>query len=176
MVQDRGGGTVRAIAACALALLLGCSPSRRPSTAQAPTYTLAVVSGDGQSGVAVLQPVTFNVGGPSTQTVATPKSSALPLPLVVSVTDQYGRPADGVVVVFSAPAAQGPPLYGEDVIGLGTEDTDASLRTSTFSFPSTHGEAAASAQPYRIGTWTVDCAVDPRFGTSNVVTFVVTGT
>jgi len=174
---------VTRLAACALAALLltGCSPARVKGSQSAPrpVYTLSIVSGNDQSGKAVLQPITFNVGGGSVQSVPPSGSVALPLALVVLVIDAQGKPADGVYVQFVDPASltSGPPDYGSTVMGLGTATSgDAvTFANATQPQPAVHGQAACSAQPYRIGTFPVSCSVVASSGTSNTVVFEVTG-
>jgi hypothetical protein len=175
----------------ALLTLFGCAsirgtnPTSLISTGTATvvsnTYTVSIVSGDGQSGYAVIQPITINFIPPGSTPPPTPPAHApsvvLPLPLVVLVTDQSGKPCDGILVNFSDPSTTGPPLYGHAVTGLGTATTgDAVPFNNLNPFPATPGEAAVTAQPYRIGTFPVYCQVDPSAGSSNVVAFFVTGT
>lgn len=166
---------VTTLAACALAafLLAGCSPAHaRSSSTFGPShgpYTLAIVSGDHQSGVAVLQPVVISGGVlvPAAPSLNRP----LPHPLVVEVRDARGVLVDGVLVMFSDPTP------GLGVIGLGQNTTGlATTFTDGQAFGHELGRAAVEAQPYRVGSFPVECRVDPASGSSNVVVFEVTGT
>lgn len=159
-----------------MALLLGCSPATRHGydSPTGPTYSLSIVSGDHQIAPAVIQPITVSVGpGSSTTQNVTPPAIAtvVLLPLVVEVRDSHGQLVDGVLVVFSDPDP------ATSVLGLGTETTGQAVFFSDgTSFPATHGQAATHVKPYRIGTWSVNASVDPSSGTSNSVSFSVTGT
>ena len=151
-----------------LSLVIGCRnssnnsngigsvpPSGLPPTSVMGTYQLNIISGDGQSGPAVLSP---NYQG----------HQFLPIPLGVEVR-RNGQLVDGITVRFSGTVLPDGTVLGP--LGLGTVITGVQSAAHLV----TTGQAFVEAEPYVVGSVLVTCQVEPQFGISNIVTFTVTG-
>jgi len=112
------------------ALLAGCGGGGHHSftsltTSTPPSYSLTVVSGDGQTG---------------------PQGEALSQPLVVAVTDAQNNPAPGITVTFTVTAGAG-------TVTPTTVATDSAGQASTvFTLPPTPGASTISAGIPSAGT------------------------